>query len=242
MDYLGYGESDRYPQMEDPATAHPALGLIRPVAAQVEAAMRFILDTMNLEQLALVAHSWGSNIAALVAIRNPDLVSKIVMFGPVTFRPSEGGMADLSTVPAWSTVSVEQWREIFEADVPSDHRPLFAPAHFAAWAEAYLTCDPESRRRSPPAVKIPWGGMADVLELWGGAKIYDPSEIRAPTMIVRGEWDSYCTNADALWLFSNLTNASQRLDVKIGRGTHFMFYEPSRFELYREVGSFLQGS
>jgi pimeloyl-ACP methyl ester carboxylesterase len=83
--------------------------------------------------------------------------------------------------------------------------------------------------------------MTDVLELWGGGHIYDPADINVPVLIVRGEWDSYATDADANWLMNNLTNAPQKRDVKIGRGTHFMLFETSRFDLYQEVASFLDG-
>jgi pimeloyl-ACP methyl ester carboxylesterase len=241
LDYLGYGHSDRYPQMSEAANANAALGRIREVSAQVEAAMHFILDHMELARLSLLAHSWGSNIAALVAIRNPKLINKMALFGPVTHRPAPAGSAPSPLVPAWNTISAEEWRKTFDADVPPSRQPLFAAPHFEEWATAYLHCDPNSATRTPPAVKVPWGGMADVIELWGGGKIYDPSQVQAPTLIVRGEWDSYSTDADAYWLFSNLINTSQRRDVKIGMGTHFMFYEPSRFDLYDEVGCFLQG-
>jgi len=241
LDYLGYGQSDRYPQMSEPANAHSALGRIRTVAAQVEAAMRFILERSRLQRLSLLAHSWGTNIAAIVAIRNPTRIDKMALFAPVTHRPAPANVAAAPLVPAWNTVSVEDWRKIFDADVPEKYRPHFAPSHFEHWANAYLTGDPESSRRMPPSVKIPWGGMADVFELWNGGKIYEPSELKVPTLIVRGEWDSYSTDADAHWLFSNLINAPQRRDVKIGYGSHCMFYEPSRFDLYEAVGSFYQG-
>jgi len=32
-------------------------------------------------------------------------------------------------------------------------------------------------------------------------KLFDPADIKVPIMIVRGEWDSYSTDADAKWLF-----------------------------------------
>jgi pimeloyl-ACP methyl ester carboxylesterase len=241
LDYLGYGHSDRYPQMSEPANAHSALGRIRPVAAQVEAAMRFILERSSLARLSLLAHSWGTNIAAIVAIRNPTRIDKMALFGPVTHRQAPTNVVAAAVVPAWNTVSVGDWRQIFDADVPEKYRPHFADSHFELWANSYLTGDPESGRRMPPSVKIPWGGMADVFELWNGGMMYEPSELTVPTLIVRGEWDSYSTDADAYWLYSNLINAPQRRDVKIGYGSHFMFYEPSRFDLYEVVGSFFQG-
>jgi pimeloyl-ACP methyl ester carboxylesterase len=60
LDYLGYGQSDRYPQMKKAATAHSALGRIRPAAAQVEAAMSFILERSGLERLSLLAPLVGN--------------------------------------------------------------------------------------------------------------------------------------------------------------------------------------
>ena len=48
-------------------------------------------------------------------------------------------------------------------------------------------------------------------------------------------------DADARWLFIRLRNAPVRRDVVISRGTHVMHLEESRFQLYREVQTFLEG-
>ena len=58
---------------------------------------------------------------------------------------------------------------------------------------------------------------------------------------IRGEWDSYCTDADARWLFDALTASPQRRDVKIARATHLMHLEENRYALYRETQAFLAG-
>jgi pimeloyl-ACP methyl ester carboxylesterase len=70
---------------------------------------------------------------------------------------------------------------------------------------------------------------------------YDPARVESPTLIVRGEWDHWPTDADARWLFTALKRAPLKRDVKISRGTHLMHLETSRFALYREVESFLLG-
>jgi hypothetical protein len=69
----------------------------------------------------------------------------------------------------------------------------------------------------------------------------DPGLIRAPVAVIRGEWDSLCTDADAEWLFDALSAASIKRDIKIGRATHLMLLEEGRFALYRETLTFLEG-
>ena len=63
----------------------------------------------------------------------------------------------------------------------------------------------------------------------------------APVAIVRGEWDSYCTDEDARWLFDGFGSSPMRRDIKIGRATHLMHLETMRFALYRETIAFLNG-
>jgi hypothetical protein len=65
--------------------------------------------------------------------------------------------------------------------------------------------------------------------------------VRAPVAIIRGEWDSMCTDADAGWLFGALTAAPQKRDIKIARGTHLLHLETHRYALYREAECFLLG-
>jgi hypothetical protein len=59
--------------------------------------------------------------------------------------------------------------------------------------------------------------------------------------IIRGEWDGYCTDADAHWLFNAFTASRLRRDIKIGRATHLMHLETMRYALYRESIAFLGG-
>ena len=61
----------------------------------------------------------------------------------------------------------------------------------------------------------------------------------APVAIIRGEWDSVCTDADARWLFDALSLSPVWRDIKISRATHLMHLEENRFVLYREAETFL---
>jgi pimeloyl-ACP methyl ester carboxylesterase len=244
MDYIGYGHSDWFPEMRQPRDANPPLGRARPASEQVETAINFILQQSGLRQLSLIAHSWGTNIGALVAIKNPDLIEHLAMFGPVTHRrPVAAASAGAAPfVPAWNVTTADEWtQKTLVADVPEGAPPAIQPHLLQTWREEFLKCDPHAHDHVPAGVQMPWGAMADVLELWGGGKIYDPARITVPTIIVRGEWDSYSTDVDARWIMDNLTNAPRKRDVKIGNATHFMFYEETRFDLYQEVATFLGG-
>ena len=113
--------------------------------------------------------------------------------------------------------------------------------HFAHWAPAYLATDPASSEHTPAAVQVPMGPVADFYESWSGTFPYDPSAIRSPTLLVRGEWDSSCGDQDAQWLRSALRRGATLYDIKIPQATHLMHLEENRFGLYHATREFLLG-
>lgn len=85
----------------------------------------------------------------------------------------------------------------------------------------------------------PFGPIADIGALWTGRALYDPSLVIAPTLLVHGEWDSLCTEADASHLLSAL-GSKDKVDVTIERATHLMHLESQRQVLHNRVNLFLQ--
>ena len=85
----------------------------------------------------------------------------------------------------------------------------------------------------------PSGPQADILASWSGALPYDPATIRAPTLVVRGEWDSLCADSDVQWLRSVFPGGATLRDIKIPRATHLMHLEEGRVDLYRATRDFL---
>jgi pimeloyl-ACP methyl ester carboxylesterase len=240
LDFHGFGAlSDPWPEMAAPAAAHPPLGRTAAASRQLEQAVRFILARQALARISLIAHSWGSMVAGELAGRCPELVDRLVLFGPIARRDRQGTPVRL---PAWRLISVQdQWAR-FTADVPAGTAPVLSPAHFADWAERFLDGDPESRTRTPPAVKTPAGAFQDIFDAWAGVLAYEPVRVRAPVAIVRGAWDSMCTDADAAWLSAALTGAAEVRDVVIPRATHLMHLEAGRTALYRATEAFLRGA
>jgi pimeloyl-ACP methyl ester carboxylesterase len=236
LDFHGFGESDPYPEMTEPAEAHPPLGRAADCSRQLEAAVRFICGHHAVQHLSLVAHSWGSIVAGALAGRCPKLIDRMVFFGPVSRREPH---AERQRLAGWRLISLRDQWDRFVADVPAGAAPVLSRRHFEEWGERYLDSDPASRTRTPPAVKVPSGAFQDIYDAWAGELAYDPGRVRAPVAIIRGEWDGMCTDADARWLFDALSASPQRRDIKIGRATHLMHLEENRFALYRETETFL---
>lgn len=238
LDFLGFGASDRYPEMAEPAERHGVLGSAEIASRQIECAARWICAHHNVPRISIIAHSWGTIATGRFAGDCPDLVDRLVLFGPVTWRASTG---EAERYPAWRLVSLEdQWTR-FTAEVPASEQPVLSRRHFDEWGPLYLDTDPESRMRTPPSVRIPSGPWQDIADAWAGRLAYDPGLIRAPVSIIRGEWDSLATDADARWLFNALRASPLRRDVKISRATHLMHLEEGRYALYRETEAFLRG-
>jgi pimeloyl-ACP methyl ester carboxylesterase len=238
LDFLGFGESDRYLEMQQAPDGTSALGRAEETSRQIERAVQFIVQFHQVQRLSIIAHSWGTMPTGLFAARHPESVSRLVFFAPVVRRAGE---AEIPHYPAWRLVSLaEQWTR-FVKDVPANRPPVLSRGHFDDWGARYLATDPESESRSPAAVKVPTGPVQEIAEAFAGQLAYNPQLIQAPVAIIRGAWDSLVTDADAAWLFDALTNAAMVRDVKISRGTHLLHLEQQRYALYRETETFLRG-
>lgn len=237
FDFAGYGGSDRPPGFALPAESQAPIGRTEEAADQIARVVDDILAVTGRSQISLIAHSWGSIAAGLFATRRPKLIDRLVLFGPIAQRTGESPN-DPALVRGWRLVSVAQQLARFVEDVPRGHESVLIEPSLAQWGPAYLATDAESAMRSPPSVRIPSGPQADIIDAWSGRLAYDPARITAPTLIVRGEWDSLTNDADAAWLLACLGCARKR-DVKIPEGTHLMHLERGRKDLLEAVGVFL---
>lgn len=240
LDFLGYGGSDRYREMAAPAEQHPPLGRAPEAARQIAAAVERIVALTGVSRVSLIAHSWGTIPAGLYSGEHPERVDRLVLFGPVTQRAPSEPPAAAAPAPAHWLITEEDQRSRFFGYLPKGERPVLDTRHFSVWGPAYMATDPESDTRTPASVRIPAGPIADFDDAWSGRLPFDPAKVRAPTLIIRGEWENVTTDADARWLFDALTGSPVRRDVKISRGSHVMHLEESRIQLYREVAAFLQ--
>lgn len=232
LDFIGFGASDRGSSIE----AGVIPGRFESAVEQIDAAVKEILRQTDAERLSLVAHSWGTLPAGGFAASRPDLVDRLILFGPIARRNNP---VEDTTIPATRSITLQSQYDRFIADVPGHARAVLSDTHFAAWGQAYLDTDPESQAISPPAVTVPSGPAADIAAAWSGQFPYDPSKVLCPVLIVRGEWDSLIPDEDAAWLYNAFTNPADKQDIKLVRATHLAHLESGRFRLYEATRYFL---
>jgi pimeloyl-ACP methyl ester carboxylesterase len=109
------------------------------------------------------------------------------------------------------------------------------------WWQANLATDPEGAARTPPVVRAPNGVMRDLNESWAkGKPTYDAAAIKAPTLLVVGEWDVITPPEQGLALFKRLNNAKERRVMVLSEGSHCIGIEKNRMHLIHEVQNFLE--
>ena len=113
-------------------------------------------------------------------------------------------------------------------------------AWFEAWSAAALATDPVGAKQTPPVVRTPNGTVQDTREYWlAGKPLWEPSEIKAPTLIVVGEWDAGTPIPVGAGGLRQAHEYRYKRLVQIGQGTHLVFLEKNRMHLFREVQLFL---
>jgi len=246
FDFAGFGGSERYPEMaDDMAHPGPLLGGAQDGAEQIARVVAYILAETKATRVSIVAHLRGTIPTGLFATQHPELVERLVFFGPVTRRQLEvlpdGFPSTTSGLPQWRYVTVKNQHDRFVVEVPKTHEPVLLERHFEPWAQAYLATDPTSHKRDPASVKVPNGALADLIAAWRGQLAYDPAGIKSPLLIIRGEWDTLSSDADATWLFGAATSSPEKRYVKVAEATHLMLLEEHRDELHRITNDFLLG-
>jgi pimeloyl-ACP methyl ester carboxylesterase len=216
-----------------------ALGRAQDAQRQIKSVVRFIVSKTGNPRVGIVAHSWGTIPAAQFAIEQPASVQRLVLFGPVITR--SGTVQPTDQQRFWD-VTAEFQQKRFAGLVPKGVAPLIDPADLTPWLRTYIASDQTSGRRNPPSVRVPYGPAADVDDAWNGIDLYNPADIRAPTLIIYGEWDETCTTDDARRLFDRMTRAPEHQLTILSRGTHVMHLESGRHQLHDAVAAFLEAS
>lgn len=124
--------------------------------------------------------------------------------------------------------------------IPTGKKPM-PDAWVEEWARATFASDPAGANGNPRFVRAPNGVVLDGREHWSAGKpLYDPANIRVPTMLILAEWDADTPVYMAQALFPKLVNAEPKRLVIIGEGTHGVMMEKNRMQLFREVQMFLE--
>ncbi|MFD1605017.1 alpha/beta hydrolase [Flavobacterium artemisiae] len=236
LDFLGYGNSDRYPEMK--TTSSKIVGRASEVYLDVDKAVNYILAKTGKKKIYLLGHSWGGSVAALYASKMSEKVEKLVLFATITARNEN---SEYETVDqSFEVMTPLQRINAMKSLTPEGKKCQLEPEIFTNWAEIWKKSDPLTTDSKNSFVRYPSGPSADVQDLLHNNSYYDPKKITAKTMIIRGEWDIYPDNNDAEGLFIALENTVSIKYVVLQKGTHVMQLEKGRKDLYRETLNFLK--
>lgn len=245
VDVRGYGGSTRPPA----ADGGPPLATSAQALADVGAAVDFIRQRRGIERMNLMAWSLGTVKMGHYAALHPQRVHKLVLYAPVWLRPAAAQAAaapvasDAASAPALPTyrqVDVAGSRARWLNGVPAAKQAGLIPAGwFDAWVAANAATDPWGAAQNPPVMRVPNGPLHGLRARQAGQAPYEPADVRAPVLLVKGEWDADTPAVMAQALFARLVNTPYKQYLEIGEGTHSVMLERNRMQLFRAVQGFL---
>lgn len=241
LDLPGYGRSTRPAAMDHPAADGEPYMRGSDAAKALGAVVDFVRARRGTDKVNLVGWSWGTTLTAAFTTENPDKVARLALFAPSWIRTSPSLVQVEGKLGTYRTVSREQARERWLTGVPEEKKAGLIPqGWFEQWADATFATDPKGGGRT---LRAPNGVVQDGMEYHGGSpprRYYDPAKIKAPVLLVLGEWDRDTPPYMALALFPLLVNAAwKRLSI-LSEGTHTMLLEKNRMLLLRTVQQFLE--
>lgn len=217
MDFEGYGRSPQGPGNSDIATG----------AEDIKAASEVILRETGRRSFSLYGESSGALRAGVFATAEPERVDRLLL---VSFTWTGKGSSTLAkrseSVDYYRTHDRrprdrEMIRSIFTRDKPGTSDPAVADA----MADAELKFGDS----------VPTGTYLDMTTK---LPLVDPSKLKVPVLIARGEFDGIATEEDLLSFFQKLPVPDREFVILPG-AAHSVALGTNRQQLWHVVCSFL---
>ncbi len=240
VDLRGYGQSTRPAAMDAPAEDGSPIVRTDVAVRDVSSAVEHIVQRRNIKKLNLLGWSWGTVIMGTYASTNAARVNKLVLYAPVWLRKSSSLIATGGVLGTYRTVTQDAAKKRWLTGVPLNKQfGLIPEGWFEQWAEATWATDPQSGQSGQ--LRAPNGVLQDGREYWSAGKpSYDPAGIRAPTLLIHGDWDQDTPGYMALALMEQLKNVPKKKLSVIPEGTHSLIMEKNRMRLFKDVQMFLE--
>lgn len=235
LDFRGFGLSSK-PQSTAP------VGRATDAVGDVVAAIEAIRRITNAPKVAVVAWSWGSVVAPMVAAERPDLIEKLVLFGsmqdfslPMMTQPfaakddpSRFGPSTVAYQRLETTKVLGHWRMML-----GDRHDLADDATIAQVEALAERCSVGHPQYAQGFTIRPMGPLQDLFEIWTRRPIYDPARVIAPTLVIRGDRDVFADPA----LAGKLPKGRE---LVIDDATHWLPFERNRDTLFDATRRFLE--
>jgi pimeloyl-ACP methyl ester carboxylesterase len=238
FDLEGFGLSTRPLIMDDPAAFPDSKAPIGVDVSlrDVERVVDFISALRGIKRVHLLGFSQAAYLEApRYAIQHPDKVARLVLFGaayknPMNPEEREKSAADGDAEKVFHSVPApERWAGLGTTE------ERVAPGCFEAHQRALLASDPKSGELGG-AIRIPAGRSVDEAL---ADPFFDAAKISVPTLVIRGDADTWATRQDNQQLIDALSAMAKEY-VEISNGGHFLQFEKVNVEFYEALQNFLQ--
>jgi alpha-beta hydrolase superfamily lysophospholipase len=217
MDFEGYGRS----------TVTKANSDIKSGVEDLKAATKIVAQETGRQKFHIWGESSGALRAAAFAVVAPEHVDRLVL-GAFTYTgKGSPTLADRAKqVEFYRTHNrrprdIDMIRSIFTRDRPGTSDPRVAEAMAAA--------------ELPFGDSVPTGTY---LDMSANLPVVDPKKVRAPVLMVRGQYDGIATEEDILDFFRQLPNPDRQLAILPGLA-HSLTMGLNRQELWHVAQAFL---
>lgn len=217
MDHENYGRSGRTDGNSDIASG----------AEDLKAAAAVVRRETGQSRISLLGQSSGALRAAVFAMQEPDRVNRLVLeaftytgAGSPTLK-QRAERAEFYRTHNRRPRDRDMIRSIFTRDKPGTSDPAVADAQ----ADAELV----------HGESIPTGTYLDMTV---NLPVVDPTKVRCPVLIIRGEHDGIATEDDLLAFFRALPNADRQFSVIAG-AAHALTMSLTRDRYWHVAGAFL---
>jgi pimeloyl-ACP methyl ester carboxylesterase len=239
IDYEGHGLSTDPPLMDLPSAFPEAMAPIHSDVAinDVERAFNFIGNLRGVNKVHVLGWSLGaSRTAPIYTIRHPETVSKLVLFAPaytnlgfIERHRMNANFIDTKLKVLTSSIDLDGWYKF--GSKPEN----LVPGAFESYRNLMLASDPKSGELGG-IFRIPAGRFVDLLR---AKPQFDASKITVPTMVIRGDLDTYSIEEDCKLLTEQLGSETKNF-VNIPNASHMIPYEKANVEFYETVKEFLE--
>lgn len=245
LDFRGFGRSTRPAAMNKPAPKNKPVIFDKDALKDVATAVDYLKKTRGVDKVDIVGWSYGAVVAAEYAGAEPDNVDKLVLTGfmngfelPIMSEPyatKDDPMTLNPKLPAYQAVpwsmAMGHWHH------QQGNKQWALKDAMNTVGEAYTASDPAAQKNENQAVRRPMGPLVDLYYIWTNRPIDKLSDVKAPTLVVRGTAD-FMSEKDVLKKF---TGTKVKKEVVVQDATHWMLYEKNRDKLIDSTKDFLDG-
>jgi pimeloyl-ACP methyl ester carboxylesterase len=239
LDFLGYGASDRYPEMFQSPKKNKPVGRAVNVYLDIDSAVDYLIEATGFKKINIIAHSWGGSAAALYAEKFYAKVNKLILFSTIAANKTKILKNEKISI-AYEGLTPERRIGLMKNLTPKGEKCRLENEIFKTWGITWKQTALPFQKDNLSEVLFPAGPSEDITDLENGYCCYNPALIYQPVLLIRGEWDCFPSWEHYETLFKSLTNSCHKRYVVIEKGTHVMHLEKSRFQLYNEVKLFLE--